>query len=144
MTTQQKRRVSLLIPCRHRDDGAWEVYLQKRSKDAPRLPDYFGLFGGGIENDETPEQALEREMQEELAFTPQGYKLFKISEPPRDIKYIFILEVRDNFEELIVVQEGEYGMFFTEAMMQQEVKFIEHDLVDLGELFAMLNTFEHL
>ena len=31
-----------------------------------RLPNYFGFWGGGTENNETPEEALLREIKEEL------------------------------------------------------------------------------
>ena len=43
-----------------------EILLQHRSKDALRLPDYWAFFGGGIEGEETPEQAIAREILEEL------------------------------------------------------------------------------
>ena len=43
-----------------------KVLLQHRSKNAKRLPNYWGAFGGGIEEGETPEEALRRELLEEI------------------------------------------------------------------------------
>lgn len=71
-----KRKVSLLIPYQTRR-GKVFVFLQKRAKDAKRLPDYFGFFGGGIENNESSEEALKREILEELDFVPEKYRLLR-------------------------------------------------------------------
>ncbi len=46
-----------------------EILLQHRSKDAKRRPNYWGFFGGGVENGETHGEALAREIQEELEYT---------------------------------------------------------------------------
>ena len=45
-----------------------EILLQHRSKDAKRLPDHWAFFGGGLEQGETPEQAMARESIEELEY----------------------------------------------------------------------------
>jgi len=42
------------------------ILLQKRSKTEKRFPDSWGLFGGGLKEGETPEQALQREIKEEV------------------------------------------------------------------------------
>jgi 8-oxo-dGTP diphosphatase len=49
-------------------DEHGRILLQHRTKDAPTFPDYWGLFGGGLEHGETPEQAVKREIREELAY----------------------------------------------------------------------------
>ncbi len=53
------------------------ILLQKRSKTAKRFPDTWGLFGGGLEQDELPEYALQREVLEELELPLHQPKLFK-------------------------------------------------------------------
>lgn len=49
-------------------------YLLQLRDDLPgvSLRGYWGLFGGAIEAGETPEEALRREMQEELGITATG------------------------------------------------------------------------
>ncbi|MFA6434978.1 MAG: NUDIX hydrolase [Elusimicrobiales bacterium] len=44
--------------------------LQLRTKNAPLLPGYWAFFGGGMKPGESPQEALERESLEELAFSP--------------------------------------------------------------------------
>jgi len=62
------RNVSVLVL--YNAEG--KILLQHRDKNAARLPDYWGFFGGGIEGTETPEEALKREIEEELSYTVQS------------------------------------------------------------------------
>jgi nucleoside triphosphatase len=55
------RNVAILLL---ENDG--KILLQKRSMSAKRFAGQWGLFGGGIEEGETPEQGLRREISEEL------------------------------------------------------------------------------
>ena len=57
-----RRDVSLII-LYNKDK---RMLLQHRAKDAPRAPDFWAFFGGGIDEGETPEEALVRESMEEL------------------------------------------------------------------------------
>lgn len=65
------RRVACILLIR--EDG--KFLLQHRTDDAPRLPGYWALFGGGIDEGETPEQAVVREAKEELDINLTGHTL---------------------------------------------------------------------
>lgn len=43
------------------------LVLQRRTDDAPVAPGLLGLFGGHVEDGETPEQAMRRELAEETS-----------------------------------------------------------------------------
>lgn len=47
-------------------DESGKILLQHKDSGAPRLANYWAFFGGGIENSETPEEAVKREAMEEL------------------------------------------------------------------------------
>ena len=66
---KDKRITAHLIPYKL-NNGFFSFFLQKRSDNAERNPGRFTIFGGGIEGKESPEQAMLREMMEELNFTP--------------------------------------------------------------------------
>ncbi len=132
-----KRKISILIPYISTGNDIL-AYLQKRSKDAKRLPDYFGFFGGGAEGDENPEQTLRREMKEEINFVPEGFIHFKKYEFDQSVKDIYILEVDDNFGDKITVLEGEYGKWFTEQEAINEPKLIDEDKLVLTEVYEFL------
>lgn len=133
---ENKRRVSALIPYKKRKDNEIVVFLQKRDRNKKRLPDYFGFFGGGAENNENPEQTLKREIMEEMNFTPRGYEHRGQYNFERTIMDIFVLEVSDDFESKIQVNEGEYGRYFTKEEISSEPKLIEDDKAVLRDFFT--------
>lgn len=132
-----KRDVSILIPYK-KVSGEILVFLERRSKTAERLADWFGFWGGGIEAGETPEQTLIREMKEELNFDPKGYQHFKDFEfgVLKSIKHIYILEVDKNFESKVKYQEAQYGQWFNQSQIESEKLLIEDDKIVLREFFA--------
>ena len=130
-----KRPISILIPyCVENDDTL--VFLQKRDKDAKRLPGFFGFFGGGIEGGETPEEGLKREIQEELGLDASGANFFSKYEFYGSIKHIFTLQVDKNFGDRVVLGEGEYGKFFTESEVVGEKLLIDEDKLVLKNFFG--------
>lgn len=116
---ENKRSVSTLIPYFIKD-GKVRVFLQRRSKDAEYRPDQFGLFGGGIEPGETREQALVREIKEELNIEAKNYEFIGQYESDSVINNVFIMEVGENFENEVHVNEGQYGRYFTEEEIMNE------------------------
>ena len=133
---EKKREVSVLIPYKIQTDGIF-VYLQKREKDRKTLPGHFAFFGGGVEEGETPIQTLEREIQEELCFTPKGYEFLG----KYDFSWlanVYFLKVDDNFEKGIKVMEGDYGKFFSETEVANEPMMIDEDKSILKDLYKIL------
>ena len=58
------------------DDKAKRILLQDR-KGISKFGEEWAFFGGGIELGEVPEQALRREIIEELSFELKEFKFFK-------------------------------------------------------------------
>lgn len=61
-------------------DKKGRLLLMLRTMDAPTHPGYWGLFGGAIEEGESPGQAIKREAKEELDIELKKMKFFKIYE----------------------------------------------------------------
>ena len=102
--------------------------LQHRSDDSSRLPGYWGFFGGGIDECESPEQAVVREIKEELEYDMK---------PPRKIDYceyewngwkikshVFIEEYDE--KQKLVLHEGK-GMGWKTAEEISSLKMIDAD-----------------
>ena len=69
----ETRRVAIFVL----QDENGKILLQHRTANESTLPNYWAFFGGGIEKDETPEQAVKREAKEELQIDLTEYKFFK-------------------------------------------------------------------
>lgn len=107
-----KRKTAGFVPYRRRSNE-YEYFLQKRCVNARSNAGLFGLFGGGIENVETPDEALQREIMEELVFEPKNPVYFSRYEIATAVLHVYMEEVAADFESKVTVQEGEYGKFFT-------------------------------
>jgi 8-oxo-dGTP pyrophosphatase MutT (NUDIX family) len=145
MQSGEKRVIATLIPYR-KENGVLSFYLQRRDKDAKRLPDMFGLFGGGLDKGESSEAAVVREIKEELDFKLEGHIFFNRYEFLSSINSVFLLEVGHDFESKVTVLEGQYGKFFSETeaenesllsdtnklILKQTAKFIKGELTKLS------------
>ena len=58
------RNVALIVLFNEDD----KILLQHRTDDAHAFPGHWGFFGGGVQNGETPEEAIKRETFEELNY----------------------------------------------------------------------------
>lgn len=134
---EQKRHHAVLIPY-YIEGTEMFVYLQKRSEDMKALPGYFGFWGGGIEEGETEEEGLRREIKEELGMEIQNYQFFAHYEFYGSVKEIFIMKVDDNFGEQVVIGEGDFGKFFAEPETVNEPKLLDEDRVVLRNLFGKI------
>lgn len=132
---ENKRSGSILIPYKKQSDGI-EVYLQKRSATMKTLPNYFGFWGGGLENNETPEAALVREVKEELDIDLDlsTVELFNRYEFLRSIKHVYIFEATDDWDQKIKVGEGDFGKWFLLEDAFKFDKIIFEDKVILNDL----------
>lgn len=91
------------------------IYLRDSAIDKPYIPfpDCHDLIGWHQEAGETPEQALKREIEEEIwliAWKDYTYELYKVFECPADrdvypnIKHIFKGTLSKNLNELVLTE----------------------------------------
>lgn len=91
------------------------AYVMQHRDNRPDIwyPDHWGCFGGALDRGETPEQALLRELQEELSFEPRDFRHF--SSHTTTIEPIGLTTIRHYFEipideeafQTMVVSEGQ-------------------------------------
>ena len=107
------------------DKGEILLYLRDNKPGIP-FPMHWDLFGGHLEEGETPEEALVREVKEELNFDLRDYEFFKKYECYEgdaypNIKYIYHGKFNLPLEEITLL-EGEYPRYFSREEIP-DVKF---------------------
>jgi len=116
------------------------ILIQDRKTHSKHGEEY-GFFGGKIEEDETPEQALKRELKEELNINIKDFKLFKhysqlIPEINRDVERWMYLSPIPDLKKL-KVSEGKLALMkFIDSF---KLKMIPGDIELLKEIYESLN-----
>lgn len=116
------------------EDKLGKLLLQKReNKKSVRHPGYWGLFGGKVENSETPEQAVHREILEELDLNLKETVLLKayaFEEKRVDLLYKPKNPIQPT---KISLMEGETFKWFSKEEVLNLKKLVPYDNVMLTE-----------
>jgi len=107
------------------DKGEFLLYLRDGKPGIP-FPHHWDLIGGHVEEGETPEQALIREVREELDYDLKDFEFFREylcleGDVYPNIKYIYSGKFNLPIEEIILL-EGERPQYFTKEEIPN-VKF---------------------
>lgn len=107
------------------EKGEILLYLRDNKPGIP-FPLHWDLFGGHLEEGETPEEALVREIKEELNYELKDYKFFKKyvcteGDAYPNIKYIYYGKFNLPVDEITLL-EGEYPRYFSREEIP-DVKF---------------------
>jgi mutator protein MutT len=118
------RNISLLLLF----DEKKRILLQHRTDDAPRLAGYWAFFGGGIEKGETPEDAVKREIMEELEYELVNPNLVMVQDFEtagiNGKKYVFMEKY--DYKKKLVLKEGQ-GMNWYYLQSALDLKMTEDD-----------------
>ncbi|MEP7167185.1 MAG: NUDIX domain-containing protein [Candidatus Woesebacteria bacterium] len=137
-----KRRIAILIFYNPHE----EILLQHRDANASYYPGYWGFFGGGIEGNETPEEAVIREISEELQIKLSNARLFKRYEIQEEDglceRFVFLSPIKESLEVLkSKQQEGDdIGLFSLEAT--QLLKTVPTVKIIFDEVFDYIRKME--
>ena len=107
------------------DKGEFLLYLRDGKPGIP-FPHHWDMIGGHVEEGETPEEALVREVREEIDFELKDYSFFRKYECLEgdaypNIKYIYHGRINLPVGEIILL-EGDRLQYFTREEIP-DVKF---------------------
>jgi 8-oxo-dGTP diphosphatase len=107
------------------DKGEFLLYLRDNKPDIP-FPDHWDLIGGHVEEGETPEEALIREVKEEIDIDLKDYTFYKkyeclTGDAYENIKYIYYGKINLPIEEITLL-EGVRSQYFSREEIP-DIKF---------------------
>ena len=99
-------------------------FLLQLRDDIPNIayPGHWGLFGGHIERDESPEIAIVRELQEEICYSPVDAVKFGVYEDDRALRHVFAAPLIVGIEDLTLLEGWDLG-FFTRSEIERGNRF---------------------
>ncbi|MBD3208012.1 MAG: NUDIX domain-containing protein [Candidatus Nealsonbacteria bacterium] len=119
-----------------------KVLFQHRDSDAPSSPNCWGLFGGAMEEGETPEKGIKREVEEELQIKLKDFKLFGKYEFREEgiikERYIFTAPLNHSLEILREQQREGDDLALLSFKEMQGLKTSSHTDVILKDLFETI------
>jgi 8-oxo-dGTP diphosphatase len=83
-------------------------------------PGHWGLFGGHIEADETPEEALKRELIEEIGYSVDQLTPFRIYKEDHRIVNIFSSPLNIPIEQIILGEGSDFALVTAEVILKGE------------------------
>lgn len=112
-----------------------QVLLQQRDDNpAIRYPGHWSLFGGTIEDGESPAEAVAREVQEEIDFELRNFGLFREFVQNNKREFAFAGELTAGLDEL-TLSEGQ-GMNFFEPSELRDLQIRPDDKDTLEQYFG--------
>ncbi|KTD16796.1 NUDIX domain-containing protein [Legionella jordanis] len=107
-----------------------KILLQQRGENWHNFPGFLSAFGGAIEPDETPHQALMRELHEELGAEPLQEELIFISALTEDITQhstlIYCYFWHDSRGSIKACYEGEVKQFTDVDSILKQSKLMDN------------------
>jgi mutator protein MutT len=123
-----------------------EVLLQLRDENVTLYPNHWTLPGGKVEEGETPEQAICREVEEELGVNLKDYSLFRkeVLEKTSDKiieRYIFWGNINTQLEDFRIGEGIDLRYFASEGIPFLKIGFNLKPVIE--EFMQRLTTKPH-
>jgi 8-oxo-dGTP diphosphatase len=101
--------------------------MQYRDDKAPNYPNTWSIFGGCIEKEETPSQALVRELKEELGISIKESEINCIGEYniPNELLTLFTYNLKEPLSSLRLMEGGGMCLFSIEEIKENK-KVLPH------------------
>jgi mutator protein MutT len=103
-----KKQVEVAIAILHTQDR----FLMQLRDDIPGIiyPGHWAFFGGHIDLGETPEEAVKRELQEEIGHTPSEISEFRCYSDEQVIRHVFHAPLTVELEQLVLGEGWDMGL----------------------------------
>lgn len=99
-----------------------EQYLMQLRDDIPGIayPGHWGFFGGHCDPGEHPDNAIHRELMEELGYRTASIKLFDLYPDPGVIRHVYYAPLTVPLSELKLMEGWDWGFFSPEQIQDSK------------------------
>lgn len=113
-TDPRRREVAIAIL------QAGDRYLLQLRDNIPGIvyPGYWGLFGGHLEAGESPEEAIARELVEEIGYSPAKLVKFGAFEAPTVVRHVYHGELDVPLDRLQLLEGWDMGLWSAPQIRQ--------------------------
>jgi len=125
MLVMKEKSVCIII-----ENSKLEILLLLRDdKPSIKFPNQWVTLGGMIEEGETPENAIKRELKEEIGIDLQRFALFKVYEWPEKTEWVYSAKL-NLVPEKIDLHEGQKIKFFSKKDIEKmNLAFHDSDIL---------------
>jgi 8-oxo-dGTP diphosphatase len=112
------QKVEVAIAILHQDNK----FLMQLRDDIPGIfyPGHWGFFGGHIESGETPEEAVVREVMEEISYAMLNPKFYMISEGEFAVRHVFHAPLTVDLAELHLKEGWDFDLVSVEELRRSD------------------------
>ncbi len=110
------------------------LFLLRDDKPTIPYPNQWDILGGVVEEGETPEEAIVREMREELELDLKDFELFKVFNWPEKIETIFHKKLNLDVDKINLHEGQKIKYFSQEELLSMDLAF--HDNQIINEFFS--------
>jgi len=118
MSDLPSQKIQVAIAILYQD----QRFLMQLRDNIPNIfyPGFWGFFGGHIEPGESPEEAVVREIAEEIGYAMPTPKFFMISENDQVIRHVFQAPLTVPLSELTLMEGWDLDLVTVEELKQGE------------------------
>ncbi len=108
------KRIEVAIAILHSS----ERFLLQLRDNIPGIfyPGYWGFFGGHIDSGETPEEAIKRELLEEIGYTPPWVSKFGCYSDSQVLRHVFHAPLTVELDRLVLNEGWDMGLLTPEEI----------------------------
>ncbi|MEL6225114.1 MAG: NUDIX hydrolase [Cyanobacteria bacterium J06627_8] len=149
--SESRPHVAIAILHQLQPDGSLRFLMQLRD-DIPGIayPAHWGFFGGHVEPGEHPDDAVRRELLEEINYMPEAIDPFKIYNGPRSIRHVYGAKLETTIDaltlgegwdmKLVTIEEIKSGECYSSVAQQVKPIGAPHQAILLEFLSTQTST----
>ncbi|ABW30357.1 NUDIX hydrolase [Acaryochloris marina] len=101
-----------------------DQYLMQLRDDIPGIayPGHWGFFGGHCDPGEHPDDAIHRELIEELGYQTSNIKLFDLYPDPGVVRHVYYAPLTVSLSDLELMEGWDWG-FFSPQQIQESKRY---------------------